>query len=83
MKLYDRIWAPSNSATMDGGFKVIEDSFIGSRILGDVEPMRNVIVITTEELREVFNAGRDFVKEQSVTYGLDFNQFMESKGIKI
>jgi hypothetical protein len=55
-----------------------ERIFVG---LEDVIQQSNVIVLTEEELREVFSVGYDFAK--NVPGNKDFQELMQSKGIKI
>lgn len=77
MKQYDKIYVPDEL-----GFYSIQvfdedlDDFDGIGVVAKVE---NVIVITIEELREVFNTGYDFAK--NVSGNKDFEEFLQSKGI--
>jgi len=45
--------------------------------------IKGTIVISVEELRKVFVAGMEYVKEQSSSLGVDFNTYMKFQGIEI
>jgi trehalose utilization protein len=85
MKLHKRIWVKSDGITMDGGYKVREDNFSGSKQIEEVEPQPNVIVLTIEELKEVFHAGVIFQRDRdnAFTCSPGVKDYLTSKGITL
>lgn len=87
MKLYDKIYTqPDESQEILGSAYALysNDGEGEGNYLDDLHSLEGpVVVITMEELREVFNAGMNYIKEQSAANGVDFSAYMESKGIKI
>lgn len=81
MKQYDKIYIPINP-----GEHVAKTPWIleGGHIKTDVQEYSSVIVLTIEELREVWQAGeraKHFEANPNAKY-IDFNSYMERKGIK-
>jgi hypothetical protein len=90
MKQYKRIWVKSESVTMDGGFKVWEEGFAGSNFIEEVEPIKYCIVLSLEQLREVWDESREETWQDArptTQYEKPhrlpgFEGYLQSKGIK-
>jgi hypothetical protein len=91
MKQYDQIFVPHNvkehGIAMDDNYMVHHEGFAGPTGPGvEVVPQRNVIVLTVEELRQVWNAAQDracALQMGDPGYTKIFESFMQSKGIKL
>lgn len=88
MKQYDKIYVPHDSKLhgtwMDDNYHVSHEGFAGpTGSLIEVVPMLNAVVVTTEELREIFNAGYWNAKDATNPANLGFTAFLQSKGIKL
>jgi hypothetical protein len=79
MKQYEKIFIPNNL----GFYSVqnFDEDVEKFEAVCDADKVENVIVMTLEELREVFSVGYDFAK--NVPGNKDFQELMQSKGIKL
>lgn len=79
MKQYDKIFVPTDSFT---NLMVKESTPIGKINSCNVERKDNVIIINTEELKEIWQAGMSRVLAMEHQYNpVTFDQFLQSKGI--
>jgi hypothetical protein len=77
MKRYEEIFVPD----IENGDYWAQNEQDESKSGYWLTPKENVIVLTEEELREVFSVGYDFAK--NVPGNKDFQELMQSKGIKL
>jgi hypothetical protein len=77
MTKYDKIWIPvTNDDTVPVEGKAISGIYY--------KPVKNQIVLTIEELREVWEAGRAYEQDERMNNFFnrpDFSKFLTSKGI--
>lgn len=92
MKKYDKIYVPHNrkehGVWMDNNHYVIHDGFAGPDYRKEVVPIKSIIVLTIEELSEVFIAGQQYQSgihpySNIVSNLPDFKTYLQSKGINI
>lgn len=76
MKLYDKVFIPTEGFT---NLTVKELIPVGQRKSILVERKENAIVLSPEELREVWQAAQEF--QRQAPNNMTFNEYLTSKGI--
>lgn len=53
IKITPIAWVHTNAVIMDGGWTVYEDSYVGSKIVDNVAPVRGAYVLTEDQMKQL------------------------------